>query len=109
LRIYEGDVLGISDGEIVIRTLEYGYYDEATAEIHSVKLGIPEPISVGETIISEVHITIPDDVPYVVLEDMLPSTGISVEENLEADILGYTKFYYYDYYWWGYTFKEDTN
>jgi len=106
LRIYEGDVLGISNGEIIIRTLEYGYYDEATAEIHSVKLGIPEPISVGETVISEVHITIPDDVPYVVLEDMLPSTGISVEENLEADVLGYTKFYYYDYYWWGYTFKD---
>ncbi|NLT45771.1 MAG: alpha-2-macroglobulin domain protein, partial [Thermotogaceae bacterium] len=106
LRIYEGDVLGISNGEIIIRTLEYGYYDAATAEIHSVKLGIPEPISVGETIISEIHIVIPDDVPYVVLEDMLPSTGISVEENLEADILGYTKFYYYDYYWWGYTFKD---
>ena len=106
LKIYEGDVLGISNGEIIVRSVEYSYYNDATMELFAVKLGEPGPIRVGETIVSEVRIRIPDTVPYVVVEDMLPSTGISVEENIEGDTLGYTKFYYFDYYWWGYTFKD---
>ena len=106
LKVYEGDVLGISNGEIIIRAFEESYYDEPTVEIYSVRLGTPGSLTAGETIVSEVHIKIPEDVPYVVVEDMLPATGISVEENLEADVLGYTKFYYFDYYWWGYTFKD---
>ncbi len=107
LRVYDGEVIGSTEKGFIIKSVEYDYYEAETVEIFVISLSTQSALRVGETIISEVRIEIPETAPYIVLEDMLPATGIAIEENLEGGMLGYSKFYYFDNYWWGYSFREE--
>lgn len=105
LKIYEGEIMGSTPEGFVLKTVESDYYLSGV-EIYLMTLKPQSPVKAGETVISEVRVNIPENAPYIVVEDMLPSTGIAIEENPEGDMLGFSKFYYFDY-WWGYTFRED--
>lgn len=103
IMISRAQLIGKVEDRYLIRTNYDGWKGSGSLNFYLISFEKQTPLEAGNTVISDVHMTISDGGSYIVLEDMLPATGIHVD--YEPDYYG--KFYSGPYFSTYYTFSED--
>lgn len=103
IMLSSAQLIGKVEDRYLIRTNYDGWKGSGSLNFYLISFENQSPLKAGDTVISDVHMTIKEAGSYIVLEDMLPAIGIHVD--YEPDYYG--KFYSGPYFSTYYTFRED--